>query len=80
MHNFDHHTKKINNVVSSESTILGCIFDVQFRTRRDGKFQILGQPAGHPAFGRSVGQCGVTPCVHVHCKNGGTCVDSGSSV
>ncbi|XP_017164565.1 protein eyes shut homolog isoform X2 [Poecilia reticulata] len=58
----------------------GCIFDVQFRTRRDGKFQALGQPAGHPAFGRSVGQCGVTPCVHVHCKNAGTCVDSGSSV
>ncbi|XP_042289870.1 protein eyes shut homolog isoform X1 [Thunnus maccoyii] len=58
----------------------GCIFDVQFRTGRDRKFQALGQPAGHPAFGRSVGQCGVTPCVHVHCKNGGTCVDSGSSV
>ncbi|XP_034753236.1 protein eyes shut homolog isoform X1 [Etheostoma cragini] len=54
----------------------GCIFDVQFRTRRDRKFQVLG----HPAFGRSVGQCGVTPCVHVPCKNGGTCVDSGSSV
>ncbi|XP_014833710.1 PREDICTED: protein eyes shut homolog [Poecilia mexicana] len=58
----------------------GCIFDVQFRTRRDGKFQALGQPAGLPAFGRSVGQCGVTPCVHVHCRNAGTCVDSGSSV
>ncbi|XP_034008091.1 protein eyes shut homolog [Trematomus bernacchii] len=58
----------------------GCIFDVQFRTRRDRKFQVLGQPAGHPAFGRSVGQCGVTPCVHVHCRHGGTCVDSGSSV
>uniref|UniRef100_A0A8P4KTZ8 Protein eyes shut homolog n=1 Tax=Dicentrarchus labrax TaxID=13489 RepID=A0A8P4KTZ8_DICLA len=58
----------------------GCIFDVQFCTRRDRKFQVLGQPAGHPAFGRSVGQCGVTPCVHVHCRNGGTCVDSGSSV
>ncbi|XP_022618014.1 protein eyes shut homolog [Seriola dumerili] len=58
----------------------GCIFDVQFRTRRDRKFQVLGQPAGHPAFGRSVGQCGVTPCVHIHCRNGGTCVDSGSSV
>ncbi|XP_035982290.1 protein eyes shut homolog isoform X2 [Fundulus heteroclitus] len=58
----------------------GCIFDVQFRTRRDGKFQALGQPAGHPAFGRSVGQCGISPCVHVRCRNGGTCVDSGSSV
>ncbi|KAG7230167.1 hypothetical protein INR49_009887 [Caranx melampygus] len=58
----------------------GCIFDVQFRTRRDRKFQVLGQPVGHPAFGRSVGQCGVTPCDHIHCRNGGTCVDSGSSV
>lgn len=54
----------------------GCIFDVQFSTRRDGKFQALGRPA----FGRSVGQCGVTPCAHVRCRNGGTCVDSGSSV
>ncbi|XP_047458100.1 protein eyes shut homolog [Mugil cephalus] len=58
----------------------GCIFDLQFRTRRDRKFQVPGQPAGHPAFGRSVGQCGVTPCAHVRCSNGGTCVDSGSSV
>ncbi|KAM9847514.1 protein eyes shut homolog [Aulostomus maculatus] len=58
----------------------GCIFDVQFRTRRDRKFQVLGQPAGHPSFGRSVGQCGITPCLTVRCRNGGTCVDSGSSV
>ncbi|XP_053732042.1 protein eyes shut homolog [Synchiropus splendidus] len=58
----------------------GCIFDVQFRTRRDRKFQMIGQPAGHPASGRSVGQCGITPCDHVRCRNGGTCVDSGSSV
>ncbi|KAM9364956.1 protein eyes shut homolog [Pholidichthys leucotaenia] len=58
----------------------GCIFDVQFRTGRQKKFQALGQPTGHPAFGRSVGQCGVTPCAHVRCKNGGTCMDSGSSV
>ncbi|XP_058507232.1 protein eyes shut homolog [Solea solea] len=58
----------------------GCISDVQFRTRKDRPFKALGQPAGHPAFGRSVGQCGVTPCVHIHCGNGGTCVDSGASV
>uniref|UniRef100_A0A8C5HG05 Protein eyes shut homolog n=1 Tax=Gouania willdenowi TaxID=441366 RepID=A0A8C5HG05_GOUWI len=58
----------------------GCIFDVQFRTRREGRFQELGQTGGRQAFGRSVGQCGVTPCAHVHCSNGGTCVDSGSSV
>uniref|UniRef100_A0A8C7WP38 Protein eyes shut homolog n=1 Tax=Oryzias sinensis TaxID=183150 RepID=A0A8C7WP38_9TELE len=54
----------------------GCIFDVQLRTRRDGKFQDLGKPA----FGRSVGQCGVSPCLHINCSNGGTCMDSGSSV
>lgn len=60
--------------------VKGCILDVQFRTRRDRRFQALGQPAGRPAFGRSVGQCGVTPCVQIHCRNGGTCVDSGSSV
>ncbi|XP_049592179.1 protein eyes shut homolog [Syngnathus scovelli] len=54
----------------------GCIFDVYFRTRRNGTVQVLGQPT----FGRSVGQCGANLCVHVHCRNGGTCVDSGSSV
>nr|XP_061794505.1 protein eyes shut homolog [Nerophis lumbriciformis] len=54
----------------------GCIFDMYFRTRRNGAVQVLERPA----FGRSVGQCGVNVCVHVHCRNGGTCVDSGSTV
>ncbi|XP_077468678.1 protein eyes shut homolog isoform X2 [Stigmatopora argus] len=54
----------------------GCIFDMYLRTRRNGAVQVLKRPA----FGRSVGQCGVNMCDHVHCKNGGTCVDSGSSV
>ncbi|XP_061766366.1 protein eyes shut homolog isoform X2 [Nerophis ophidion] len=54
----------------------GCILDVHFRTRRNGTFQTVG----HPAYGRSVGQCGLDPCVHVQCRNGGTCMDSGSSV
>ncbi|CAL8257467.1 unnamed protein product [Lota lota] len=54
----------------------GCIFDVQFRTKRDREYQSMGRPA----FGRSVGQCGVTPCQLVRCNNGGSCVDSGSSV
>ncbi|XP_077351669.1 protein eyes shut homolog isoform X2 [Festucalex cinctus] len=54
----------------------GCIFDMYFQTKRNGTVQVVGQPA----FGRSVGQCGVNLCVHVHCRNGGTCVDSGSSV
>ncbi|XP_036816849.1 protein eyes shut homolog [Oncorhynchus mykiss] len=58
----------------------GCIFDLEFRTRRDGKFIALGKPEGRPNSGRSVGQCGVTPCTLVTCRNGGTCVDSGSSV
>ncbi|KAJ7987467.1 hypothetical protein DPEC_G00326800 [Dallia pectoralis] len=58
----------------------GCIFDVEFRTRRDGKFLRLGSPEGHPNSGRSVGQCGVTPCNLLTCRNEGTCVESGSSV
>ncbi|KAM6956330.1 protein eyes shut homolog [Aplochiton taeniatus] len=58
----------------------GCIFDLQFRTRKDGRFRAPGQPEGRPVFGRSVGQCGVTPCTLVRCQNGGKCVDSGSSV
>uniref|UniRef100_A0AAR2KS92 Protein eyes shut homolog n=1 Tax=Pygocentrus nattereri TaxID=42514 RepID=A0AAR2KS92_PYGNA len=63
-----------------KSSFQGCIFDVLFRTRADGKFRAPGEPEGQPVSGRSVGQCGVTPCSLVHCQNGGTCVDSGSSV
>ncbi|XP_049328582.1 protein eyes shut homolog isoform X2 [Astyanax mexicanus] len=63
-----------------KNSFQGCIFDVQFRTRADGKFRAPGDPEGQPVSGRSVGQCGVSPCSLVRCQNGGTCVDSGSSV
>ncbi|KAJ8406863.1 hypothetical protein AAFF_G00291390 [Aldrovandia affinis] len=58
----------------------GCIFDLHFRTRRGGEFRALGSPEEHPNSGRSVGQCGVPSCALVQCQNGGTCVDSGSTV
>ncbi|KAJ8359976.1 hypothetical protein SKAU_G00165010 [Synaphobranchus kaupii] len=58
----------------------GCIFDLRFRTRREGQFRAPGRPEDHPNSGRSVGQCGVTPCAVIQCQNGGTCVDSGSTV
>ncbi|XP_030628115.1 protein eyes shut homolog [Chanos chanos] len=63
-----------------QNSFQGCIFDLQFRTRRDGKFRAPGDPEGHPESGRSMGQCGVSPCGLVRCQNGGTCVDSGSTV
>nr|XP_055025772.1 protein eyes shut homolog [Misgurnus anguillicaudatus] len=58
----------------------GCIFDLVFRTRRDGKFHAPGGQEGRPVSGRNVGQCGVSPCSLISCQNRGTCVDSGSSV
>ncbi|GAA6066070.1 protein eyes shut homolog, partial [Tachysurus ichikawai] len=57
-----------------------CIFDVQFRTRHDRKFHTLDRPETQPVSSRSVGQCGVSPCRLLSCHNGGTCIDSGSSV
>ncbi|XP_051945836.1 protein eyes shut homolog [Xyrauchen texanus] len=63
-----------------QNSFQGCIFDVLFRTRRNGKFNVPGGPDGRPASGRNVGQCGVNPCSLVICQNGGACVDSGSSV
>ncbi|XP_028845065.1 protein eyes shut homolog isoform X2 [Denticeps clupeoides] len=59
-----------------QNSFQGCIFDLQFRTRGDGKFRT----PGNPVSGRSVGQCGVRPCSLTTCLNGGTCVDSGSTV
>ncbi|KAB5518457.1 hypothetical protein PHYPO_G00166130 [Pangasianodon hypophthalmus] len=58
----------------------GCIFNVQFRTRRDGKFHTMDTPETQPISARSVGQCGVSPCSLLSCHNGGICIDSGSSV
>nr|XP_009305790.1 protein eyes shut homolog isoform X2 [Danio rerio] len=63
-----------------QNSFQGCIFDMLFRTRQDGKFHALGGPDIRPLSGRNVGQCGVNPCSLVFCHNGGTCVDSGSSV
>ncbi|KAM8777469.1 protein eyes shut homolog [Rhynchonycteris naso] len=58
----------------------GCIFTIQVRTRKHGHFRSLGTPEGHPNAGRSVGQCDASPCGLMNCGNGGTCIDSGSSV
>ncbi|XP_039768240.1 protein eyes shut homolog [Ornithorhynchus anatinus] len=58
----------------------GCIFDVQVHTEKNYHFRALGTPEGHPNFGRSIGQCEVSPCILVKCKNGGTCIDQGSTV
>ncbi|MBN3282410.1 EYS protein, partial [Polyodon spathula] len=58
----------------------GCIFDLQVQTIRNGRFRTPGKPEGHPSAGRSVGQCDDTPCSLVQCKNGGTCIDRGSTV
>ncbi|TRZ01156.1 hypothetical protein DNTS_002836 [Danionella cerebrum] len=63
-----------------QNSFQGCIFDILFRTRHDGKFHSVGGPELRPISGRNVGQCGVDPCSLVVCRNGGTCVDSGSSV
>ncbi|KPP77717.1 protein eyes shut-like [Scleropages formosus] len=57
----------------------GCIFDLQFRTRRGGRFRVPGNPEGHPSLGRSVGQCGDSPCSLVRCENGGTCVETAAT-
>lgn len=59
------------------SYLTGCIFDLLLRTRRGARLQ---PPEGQPILGRSVGQCGVNPCALVQCQNGGTCLNSTSSV
>ncbi|CAI5769642.1 protein eyes shut homolog [Podarcis lilfordi] len=58
----------------------GCIFDIRVRTGRDQPFKAPGIPEGHPNAGRSVGQCDESPCRFIKCGNGGTCVESGSTV
>ncbi|XP_074046105.1 protein eyes shut homolog [Macrotis lagotis] len=58
----------------------GCIFDVQVRTRKNYHFRSLGDPEGHPNAGRNVGQCEISPCSLIKCKNGGVCINSGSTV
>ncbi|XP_046698701.1 protein eyes shut homolog isoform X3 [Silurus meridionalis] len=63
-----------------DNSFQGCIYNVQFRTRYDGKFHTLTNLETPPIAARSVGQCGVSPCSLLTCHNGGTCIDSGSSV
>ncbi|XP_038656647.1 protein eyes shut homolog isoform X3 [Scyliorhinus canicula] len=58
----------------------GCIYKFQVRAGKDRVFRAPGIPEGHPNAGRSVGQCGDTPCSRVKCRNGGTCVEKASTV
>ena len=58
----------------------GCIFTIQVRTKKNSRFRSLGTPEGHPNAGRSVGQCETSPCHLMKCDNGGTCMESGSTV
>ncbi|KAM6082169.1 protein eyes shut homolog [Chlamydotis macqueenii] len=58
----------------------GCIFDVQFRTSMNQEFKSPGTPEGHPNSGRSVGQCQDSPCSLIKCRNGGKCIEGGSTV
>ncbi|KAM7027961.1 protein eyes shut homolog [Passerculus sandwichensis] len=58
----------------------GCIFDVQVRTSLNKGFKSPGTPEGHPNSGRSVGQCKDSPCSLIKCRNGGKCIESGSTV
>uniref|UniRef100_A0A8C8RY53 Protein eyes shut homolog n=1 Tax=Pelusios castaneus TaxID=367368 RepID=A0A8C8RY53_9SAUR len=63
-----------------ENGFQGCIFDIEVRTGKDHWFKSLGIPEGHPNAGRSVGQCEGSPCSLIKCRNGGTCMESGSTV
>ncbi|XP_064304639.1 protein eyes shut homolog [Phalacrocorax carbo] len=58
----------------------GCIFDVQVRTSMNQEFKSPGTPEGHPNSGRSVGQCKDSPCSLIKCRNGGKCIEGGSTV
>ncbi|XP_048352362.1 protein eyes shut homolog [Sphaerodactylus townsendi] len=58
----------------------GCIFDIQVCNGRDLQCKALGIPEGHPNSGRNVGQCDQSPCQLINCRNGGTCVERGSTV
>ncbi|XP_062981542.1 protein eyes shut homolog [Elgaria multicarinata webbii] len=58
----------------------GCIFDIKVRTGRDQQLKAPGIPEGHPNAGRNVGQCEESPCRLIKCRNGGTCMESGSTL
>uniref|UniRef100_A0A674KD90 Protein eyes shut homolog n=1 Tax=Terrapene triunguis TaxID=2587831 RepID=A0A674KD90_9SAUR len=63
-----------------ENGFQGCIFDIEVRTGKDHRFKSPGTPEGHPNSGRSVGQCEDSPCSLITCRNGGMCMESGSTV
>ncbi|CAM2112069.1 unnamed protein product, partial [Caretta caretta] len=63
-----------------ENGFQGCIFDIEVRTGKDHRFKSPGIPEGHPNAGRSVGQCEDSPCSLIKCRNGGMCMESGSTV
>ncbi|XP_043367406.1 protein eyes shut homolog [Dermochelys coriacea] len=63
-----------------ENGFQGCIFDIEVRTGKDHQFKSPGIPEGHPNAGRSVGQCEDSPCSLIKCRNGGMCMESGSTV
>nr|XP_020637440.1 protein eyes shut homolog [Pogona vitticeps] len=58
----------------------GCIFDILVRAGRDQKLKAPGIPEGHPNAGRNIGQCEKSLCQLIKCRNGGTCVESGSTL
>ncbi|XP_026520898.1 protein eyes shut homolog [Notechis scutatus] len=58
----------------------GCIFDLRVHAGKDQEFKAPGIPEGHPNTGRNVGQCEVSPCQLITCRNGGTCIESGSAL
>ncbi|XP_069742215.1 protein eyes shut homolog isoform X4 [Narcine bancroftii] len=57
----------------------GCIYELVVRTDKDRKFRMPGIPVGRPNVGRNVGQCRVSLCDQMKCRNGGTCVDKAST-
>nr|XP_013807799.1 PREDICTED: protein eyes shut homolog [Apteryx mantelli mantelli] len=63
-----------------KNSFQGCVFDVQVRTNKNQEFKSPGTPEGHPNAGRSVGQCKDSPCSLIKCRNGGKCIESGSTV
>uniref|UniRef100_A0A8B9NZ42 Protein eyes shut n=1 Tax=Apteryx owenii TaxID=8824 RepID=A0A8B9NZ42_APTOW len=63
-----------------KNSFQGCVFDVQVRTNKNQEFKSPGTPEGHPNAGRSVGQCKGSPCSLIKCRNGGKCIESGSTV
>lgn len=55
--------------------MLGCTFGIEFRTSPGAIYHSM-----HPIVdGRNIQQCTTTECQLIHCANGGTCIDVGST-